>query len=160
MNLEQGNLKISISELINIFRGSMISLIPWFEKLKIPWKDLDAYDDYDEIAEVLFKNMVALNLITEDDLDCSELPRYDFDYKDYSEFSFICIPSEDENLFKVFVGYSSKIMPFEKIDIAIVDKNNLCVKGTETINNTDQEFTFIRNVKGNLQEIKHVEVKL
>lgn len=44
------NWKTSESELLTIFSGALLAIIPWLEKAKIKWKEGEAYNDWDNIA--------------------------------------------------------------------------------------------------------------
>ena len=50
------------TELVSIFRRALVALIPVAEAARIPWRDADAYDDWDEIARVLFNQIVLRSL--------------------------------------------------------------------------------------------------
>lgn len=48
----------SVTELIMVFRGALISIIPWLERAKIYWKNGESYDDWDNIVNALYENIV------------------------------------------------------------------------------------------------------
>lgn len=53
----------SVTELVDTFRDALIALIPSMERCHIPWRDHEAYDDWDTIADTLFRTYV-LNAIS------------------------------------------------------------------------------------------------
>jgi len=79
---------VSVTELLIIFRGALLAIIPWIEKAKIKWKEHEAYDDWDNIAESLYKNIVCSSL-TGEVASQYTIAKYNFDYDDYSSVDFI-----------------------------------------------------------------------
>ncbi|MEM1367735.1 MAG: hypothetical protein AAGG02_06895 [Cyanobacteria bacterium P01_H01_bin.15] len=49
---------MEIEELLDIFRGGLMALIPTMEHAKIPWQQAENYDDWDAIAETLYEQIV------------------------------------------------------------------------------------------------------
>lgn len=48
----------SIQFLIQTFRDTLAALCPYMDKVQIRWRHEEAYDDWDEIAQCLYNNMV------------------------------------------------------------------------------------------------------
>lgn len=53
---------VSANEMLDIFRASLIDLIPTFERARINWRH-STYDDFDRIAEALFDSIVRDSIV-------------------------------------------------------------------------------------------------
>lgn len=151
------NWKISINELLSIFRGALIAIIPWLEKAKIKWKEGEAYDDWDNIAESLYRNIVCSSLTGEVAPEYS-IAKYNFHYEDYSFTDFIQVRSGsylDKNF--VFVSFQSNSSPFDAVKVVELNKSNKIV-GYLTLILDDLEFAFIKNEDGKKVVISELEI--
>src|SRR5690606_20593651 len=88
------NWKTSVTELLVISRGALLAIIPWLEKAKIKWKEDEAYDDWDNIAESLYANIVCSSLIGEVATEY-QITKYNFNYDNYSSVNFIEVRNKD-----------------------------------------------------------------
>lgn len=82
----------SITELIMIFRDSLISLIPILQRAKITVGIDQGYDAWDDISETLFNNIVVESIrwaLPENEMLDFKLSRYEMTYEDYFNISFI-----------------------------------------------------------------------
>jgi hypothetical protein len=124
--MEQNNMKkreenvwdTSVTELIQIFRDATASLIPFMERAKIPWKEQEAYDQWDDIETSLYRGIVlsALNwIIGHEGFDELAIPDYNFLYDDYSKFSFLGLLSDEaeKGIQLVFHSLSTTEVPFD-----------------------------------------------
>lgn len=149
----------STNHLIDIFKGAIIALIPWLENAKINWKDGDAYDDWDNIVNVLFENIVCSSIIGEVSENHS-IAKYNYFYDDYANVDFIIIKSDyykNEKL--AFISFQSVSNPFDSIKIAILNSSYKVVKST-TIRNKNINFKFCRNRNGKRELIDNFDVIL
>ena len=151
--------QVSTTELMMIFRESLISLIPAMEKAKIPWKDGEAYDDWDNICEVLFKNAVCNNITYKGE---SEKPfvQYGMTYKSYINNSFIGISVPDyQSPYVVFVEFKTEKDIFDCIRVDLLD-NNLNFKGSDVIKLSGIQFAFYLNSKSGIIKKDIIEVEM
>lgn len=51
-----------VEHLMSIFRDSLLALIPHLEAARIPWREEEAYDEWDNISEALFENIVLRSI--------------------------------------------------------------------------------------------------
>lgn len=51
---------IAVDELMIIFRDAIGALIPFAERMRMPWREPDAYDDWDGICLSLYKSFVIM----------------------------------------------------------------------------------------------------
>jgi len=152
--------KISVTELMNIFRGAMLSIIPWLEKAKIPWKDGQAYDDWDNILDALYKNIVCSSLIGEVSV-ASEyaIARYNFHYDNYSKVDFILIKSEEyDNVELAFVAFASELSPFDGIKVAVIKDNS--VVEYLVLPQKGIEFIYVKNATSTKEFISEIDILL
>jgi hypothetical protein len=111
----------SVNELMGIFRGSLLSLIPWLEKARINWKEGEAYDEFDNIAESLYKNIVCSSLFGET-LDEYPIANYDLIYKDYSELNFVRVLSNvHKDKLLAFISLQSVNNTFDSVKTVSLD---------------------------------------
>jgi hypothetical protein len=149
----------SVTELLLIFRGALLAIIPWLEKAKIKWKEGEAYDDWDNIVESLYKNIVCSSLTGE---VASEyrIAKYNFNYGDYSSINYIELRSKDELekrfAFIAFQCYSSSL---DNIKVAELNKTDKVV-GYTNLKLESLEFIFVKNIDGKKQLIDSIEVAL
>lgn len=54
-----GSWSTTITELLGTLRQALTVLVPVAEKIRMPWRDGEAYDDWDAIAECLYDNLVV-----------------------------------------------------------------------------------------------------
>jgi len=85
----------TVSGLVLIFRDALAALVPHMERAKLPWREGEAYDEWDEISEVIFDKIVAQSLrcALGPEGESLRLPRYDMVYDNYRDFSFIAVQS-------------------------------------------------------------------
>ncbi|SRR5579883_528682 len=90
---------ITVTDLVDTFRTALLSLVPFAERLRIPWRDGESYDDWDAVAEVLWRSFVvdaiaaALRSTTE-----LEMPRYGFAYDSFPFANLLVVLPEDSEL--------------------------------------------------------------
>ena len=58
----------SIKELLLNYKGVLQSLIPWLEKSNIPYKEGEAYDEWDTITSTLYEAIVINSINYSDEL--------------------------------------------------------------------------------------------
>lgn len=153
------NWKTSVTELLAIFKGALLAIIPWLEKAKIKWKEGEAYDDWDNIADSLYRNIVCSSLTGEVASDYS-IAKYNFHYEDYSSIDFIQVKSErHSDKYLAFVAFQSISTPLDSIKVAELDKADKVVKHLD-LKQGDLEFVFVKNNKGEKEVIDKVDLML
>lgn len=151
---------ISVDELIEIFRGALISIIPWIERAQIKWKEGESYDDWDEIAQVLYKNIIS-NSFKYSSSKQFNLVRYDIRYNNYQNLSFIKVTHGNiTNNFYAFVGFKNTQNIFDSIEVAIIEPTTLNVVGYQTIPYNSSSFSFNENINKDMNEMKSITVEL
>jgi len=49
---------VSIDELVRSFRDALCALVPIAERVQMPWKEPNAYDDWDHMCEAIYRSIV------------------------------------------------------------------------------------------------------
>ncbi|MBL1181634.1 MAG: hypothetical protein HND27_11055 [Bacteroidetes bacterium] len=153
------NLKTTVTELLAIFRGSLLAIIPWLEKAKIKWKEGESYDDWDNITESIYANLVCSSL-TGEVVSEYGIAKYNFNYNDYTSMSFIEVKNKDNSEKKfAFVAFQSNFSPLDSVKVAELDKTNKVVRYTN-LKFDNLEFVFVKNINGKKEVIDSIEVAL
>lgn len=122
--------RTTTTEIVEVFRESLVALVPIMEKAHLPWKEGEAYDEWDRIASSVFEGIVVSTL--QWGLMCGEfaeirMPAYDMVYSDYHEFSFIeCVnisPVRDSYL--VFHKFITRKNPFDTVQSYQINERGL-----------------------------------
>jgi hypothetical protein len=139
----------SVRDLVLNFRDALAALTPYMDRVKIGWRDAEAYDDWDEIAQGLYENMVLRSILysigQEEGLST---PEYGMVYPSYQEKSFIEVGGDasPRGKFRVFVGFSTLEHPFDQVRYQLVSGLDLRAAGNPTcIPLGDANFVFIVN---------------
>lgn len=114
----EGRWTTSVHNLVMTFRDALAALTPFMDRAKIGWRDEEAYDDWDEIAESLYKNIVLRSILFSSACqDCLATPKYGMAYPAYGDKSFIEVirRNSPETECQVFIGFSSFDNPFDQV---------------------------------------------
>ncbi len=147
----------SVSKLIQAFQQSLVALLPMMERVKIPWKDGNAYDDWDEICDVLFKNIVVNSLHCRLS-DSKPLPPYGIRQDNYESKSFIGIEMQNVS-HAAFVGFKSGEEPFNQLEVAILNKDFYCIE-YRTIGFDNVCFFLYKNSNKDIEQVNMLEIEL
>ncbi|MGK6353203.1 hypothetical protein [Parapedobacter sp. DT-150] len=150
--------KTSVTELMTIFRGALLSIIPWLEKAKIKWKESEAYDDWDNIAESLYKNIVCSSLTGEVASEYG-IAKYNFNYDNYASIDFIEVRVDNSEKKFAFVAFQNNASPLDSVKVAELDKTNTVIDYTN-LKFGGLRFVFARNIDGKRELVGSVEIEL
>lgn len=67
----------TVSGLVGTFRMGLLALVPVVERAHIPWREEDSYDQWDEIATLLYRIVVAEPLASALNVPDARLAPYD-----------------------------------------------------------------------------------
>jgi len=156
--LDKNNMwKTSVSELLSIFRGASLSIIPWVEKAKIKWHDNEAYDDWDNIILGLYQNIVCSSLEGEVKLDYA-IAKYGFEYVNYSELDYIIVKSDmHRDKLLVFVSFNSLEKPFDSVKVAVLGEGEKVMKHF-ILNMTDLKFAYAKRIGNEKVVVEQISV--
>jgi hypothetical protein len=81
---------VSSTNLLGHFREALLALVPIADKIHMPWREPDSYDDWDAIASALYNSIVirSIESATEDER-FFPIPQYDKRIISYSYNSFV-----------------------------------------------------------------------
>src|SRR5437870_48938 len=97
----------TISEAIQIFRDSLIVLIPFIERIGMKWRTPDNYDDWDDIACAAYNSIIARTIYyTLEGEPFFKFTRYGLAPRTFREFSY---------LFCTHLGRSSPFIGLETL---------------------------------------------
>lgn len=111
--------RTQIDHLIDVFRSSLLDLIPHLEAAQIPWREEEAYDEWDSITSVLFENIVLRPIrwgIAGGSRDLA-LPAYGHIHEDYGERALIEVfNGESQEAMKwIFLRLASEESPLDSV---------------------------------------------
>ena len=101
------------------------------DRARIPWRDHEAYDDWADIAQTLYANIVVRSIETACNDRDLVLPRYHIVYPEYSATSLIALGTSGR-LNKdtcAFIGFKSVVSPFDHVLFAETDPITLRRRG-------------------------------
>lgn len=151
--------KTTVSELLKIFQGALISITPWLSKAKIGWLEGEAYDDWDNISIAIYENVVCCTLYGEI-LHHYSIAKYGFQYEDYSGVDYIKVKSKihsDKEL--VFVSFQSNESPADYVKVAVID--NACkLIDSLSLESSNLTYLFVKNSGAKKVLIERVEAVL
>lgn len=149
----------TIDELINIFRGSLLSILPSIQRAHIPWKNEETYDDWDMISETLFHAIVVRSILYSLNIEI-HLPKYGFYYNSYKKFDYIIVETnEKDKTRKVFVSFYTKVNPFDYVEVAVIDKNENVIDN-KYYNYEDCSFNLVIKSSDKKMVIENICVEL
>jgi len=82
----------TVNDLMRILRRALLVLAPVMAEAHIHLEEGKAYDDWDEVAQSLYKNVVVRSIQWSEGLDLQlSMPAYDMLYPDYSQFAYVAV---------------------------------------------------------------------
>jgi len=124
----------SVTELLGIFRESLIAVVPSMELARIPWKKSSSYDDWDDVSERLYDVIVVRPLAYAREVPKGvTLPKYDYIYSEYKNaFIHVERKSGDKADLGVFVAFSATRPDFLEVEYKKILPTGAVVE-TETL---------------------------
>lgn len=111
---------MTITDLMVNFRAGLLGLIPRVERVGIPWRRPDAYDEWDDLAAAVYRALIVEPLcsaLPEDERDGFTLPDYDMLLPTYAGMSVIeVLPARSDGLVKVFHAFGTAVEPFDIVE--------------------------------------------
>lgn len=154
-----------INHLMRNFREALVSLVPAFESIDISWKnEVDQYDDFDEISEALFRNLVVRNISSAINRDALiEKLAYGFIPTRHNINSYIGVRSSVNSLLHgVFLRFATHSSPFDKVVCLTVSNSNTQNSSESIMGIEDVEFFFVNyeNRNNGVQEVFEISLEL
>lgn len=112
---------MTVNEILANFRQTLIALTPAFQKVNIPWRNPDAYDEWDHVASGLFNALVVevLRWSRGTSLEDSfRMPKYDVILESYRGLCVLEVAHpallEKRNIFHSF---GTAQQPFDRVEV-------------------------------------------
>lgn len=139
--------RTSVNELLHIYKGALISIVPWLDKAMIKWKDEDSYDDWENISQSLYSNIVCSSLLGDVIIE-SSIAKYNFLYNNYSSIDFLLVKSDKYFGKKfAFISFQSDLSPFDSVKLAELDEFDNVI-GYLTIKDERLKFLYVKYNNG------------
>lgn len=161
MSTSNNSLKATVTELLDIFRESLLAAIPAVERAKISWSDQDMYDDWERIARAHFDSFVRSPIDYARDHSTDEFPlaRYDIDTLDYTGFSWIEVTGQETPDLAV-VRFLSRDGPFDTIEAIPVGATNIVAGYAEYLPWSGLQFALVRQFRdGKRSRVTEIETE-
>jgi len=159
MEIAMDTWSTTVTELVSIFRGSLIAVIPWLEKAKIKWREGESYDDWDNIAECHYENIVCNSLTGQTALEYN-IAKYSMDYKNYSNLDFILAKStQHKEKILVFVAFQTETTPLDTVKVAWID-NSFCVVDYLTLKHEALIYSYVKRNGGTERVVDEISITL
>jgi hypothetical protein len=116
--------RTSVTDVLLIFRDALRALVPHVTRAHIQWREGTAYDDWDEIAQVLYEKIVvssALWALPEHERSTAEFPVYNMTYDSYAGKAVIIVNEESDSERLVFHSFATQDRPFDRVRSRVVD---------------------------------------
>ncbi|HYU27389.1 MAG TPA: hypothetical protein VEO74_19410, partial [Thermoanaerobaculia bacterium] len=99
--------------------------VPHITRANIEWREGAAYDDWDEIAQLLYDKIVvasALWALPDDERSTVEFPSYNMAYASYADKTVIVVNEKPDDERLVFHSFTTQQQPFDTARTAAVDE--------------------------------------
>jgi hypothetical protein len=150
-----------VDELVDTFRQGLLALIPVAERAQIAWREPAAYDEWDELAECLYKVFVADSARPPPGTSVAAwpLPPYDYFIRSYAELSRVEFTPAGTVEALVFVGFATSERPFDTLKLVQVDPGSGVPGQDIRAPWSDRGFAVRRRfVDGNAEVVTQVRV--
>jgi hypothetical protein len=115
--------RLTLTKLLRLLGESLAALVPFVEQAAIPWRDAEAYDEWDGIADALYNAFVESSIRDSTiGINAYPLPRYGMRYYTYHDRSRLWLYDPSGQRF-VFFSFTSVAEPFDSV---------LCMPGEAT----------------------------
>jgi len=115
---------MTVNDLVGNFRAGLLGLLPSVERIGLPWKRNEAYDEWDDLASAVYKALVVEPLrsgLNASEQDRFGLPDYDMLLPTYAGISMIeVLPAEADERLKVFHALGTTAVPFDTVEFRAI----------------------------------------
>jgi hypothetical protein len=105
-----------------IFRDALAAVAPVLERAHMHSDDLRAYDDWDEIAQALFDNIVVRSIRWSDEVGADvNLGRYATLGQEHAQAAQVVVQDGSAHEWKSFHSFASRERPFDTVEALAAD---------------------------------------
>lgn len=146
------------ANLMGYFREALLALVPIANKVHMPWKEPDNYDDWDTICSALYASIVARSVENAmENEQFFELLPYDKRAESYNENSFV--GSSDLGIDHAFICLQTRSKPFDTCLFANLGPGGV-VRDHVSSRFVDTNFTIVGRKVGSAVVLKNLRVIL
>lgn len=99
--------RIRLTDVLDVLRSGLAALVPVVERVAIPWTEGDAYDDWENIASMLYDQIVLNTVRNTVEVSANlEFPKYDLIYPSYERIAYFDVAMADNTL-GPFIGFEA-----------------------------------------------------
>ncbi len=110
---------MTVTELVVNFRTGLLGLLPAVERVEMPWRPSDAYDEWDDLAQAVYEALVVWPLrwtLPEDQHRLFRMPRYNLLLATYAGLSLIeVVTPNSSGAIQVFHALGTGDAPFDTV---------------------------------------------
>ena len=114
-------LKASVWELVSTFHEALVALTPAADRARLPWRDNYQHPDWETMTHSLFDAFVSAPIGVDGSSmnGVHRLTRFDIDYDDYSDLSWISPSPAETNL--ALIRLLTERDAFDTVEFAEID---------------------------------------
>lgn len=112
-------------ELLNVFRDALLAIVPVVERAMMGWRDEEAYDDWDAIADVLYEQLVVASVrwsLAETDHAAFKMPPYNTLVESYNDLRFFAVTAPTLRAPGAFHSFSTTGTAFDTVRVRELDE--------------------------------------
>ena len=150
---------VSIYKLLSNLQGALKALAPWMNLSNIPYSEQSSYDDWDSIAESLYKAIIVNSIAHSKNFNHqNQFPQYDIHYNSYKGLNFIALEQKNNNdHYFAFVSFSGGT-EFDLVNYCKIDKRTLQVIERGQIDFNSKNYFLI--VNGNFDSREELIIEI
>jgi hypothetical protein len=115
---------MTVTEVLMNFRQALLAILPAVQKVGIPWQRPDSYDEWDDIASVLFNSLVIKFLqwsMPSPILEKFKMPKYDLFLENYTGLCVLEVRHSglQEGRY-LFHSFGTEASPFDVVEMRCI----------------------------------------
>jgi hypothetical protein len=111
---------MTVTDLVVNFRSGLLGLLPAVERVEMPWRPSDAYDEWDDLAQAVYEALVVWPLrwtLPEDMHESFSMPRYNLLLATYAGLSLVEVMTpKSRGAIQVFHALGTTDVPFDTVE--------------------------------------------
>lgn len=156
--------RTSVTEVVGLFRDALIALIPSLQRARLPWRDGEASDDFDALAQAAYDTYVlsALRFGLTTDEEAIHVPPWDLHVTTYAESDWIeVITNDTAERPLALVGFKTRDTPYDTVTTQPLTAAGECRGESVHIPFEDTRFRFQwRQGPAKWTPVEHLKVNL
>jgi hypothetical protein len=112
---------MTVTDVILNFRSALVAILPMVKALGIPWRRGDAYDEWDDLASCMYRQLVSNLLPTLDSPSGGSpvrLAAYDMMLPDYRQYATVEVQNSTLGHGRwIFHAFGTDSVPFDVVEV-------------------------------------------